>query len=232
LLELKKTCKLFFSIISNYVKDFIKKTKIFKNEYKDESKDNKPKIYVYIDKTKKINIEKRYITIKVNNNIIYSYNYFIYIRNLEELYKIFKLNIFKKISLKDLILLYEVYNFSYIINCHEYVKTDSLKVKYTPVFNNMYLYFDNEKKLPTYILEFNCYNKYKLEFIDKILNYICNNNIKIEIIKWHIYLDLNILQKLYINKNIYKIIIDSYINKKYINHKKYGFMFKEKIIGM
>jgi hypothetical protein len=145
-------------------------------------------------------------------------------------------------------LLYEVYNFSYIINCHEYVKTDSLKVKYTPVFNNMYLYFDNEKKLPTYILndflcviktirnlnilEFNCYNKYKLEFIDKILNYICNNNIKIEIIKWHIYLDLNILQKLYINKNIYKIIIDSYINKKYINHKKYGFMFKEKIIGM
>jgi hypothetical protein len=245
LLELKNTCKLLYSVISDYIEKFIKNKKIFKNEYKEESKDNEPKIYVFINNTQKVNIEKRYITIKNNNRFIYSYNYFIHIRNFDELYKLFKLNIFKNISLKNLLLLNKVYVFSYIISCHEYVKINSLKLIYTPVFNNIYLYFSIEKNLSDYvlndflhiiknikilnILEFNCYYKYKLEFVNKILDYIYDNNIKIKIIKWNIFLDLTILHKLYINKNIHKVIISNYKNKRYINNKKYDFMFKEKI---
>lgn len=172
--------------------------------------------------------------------------YNIYINKLENLQTILSHNIFKEESLKNIIILNNIYEFHYIEKMILYNMIKSTIIKYFPIINYIFLCFRYEdiynKSLLNNIFSFfkNIKNintlkiihdeSYKSLFIDDFLNYISINNIKINVLKWKMYLNLKILCKLCLNKNIYNIIIiNNYKNRKYMKNQKWRYIFKEKI---
>lgn len=248
LIEFKKTCKLYFFIVSDYIKRYINKKNIYNNIYREDLYNKEPNIYIYIKQDFNLRIEKRYIKFNINNMVFYSYNYYIYVNDFQKIQKIFYLNIFRNESLKNIIIIYDLYELSYIKrieDCIMYERDYPVKIVYNPIINYIHLCFNdinctkflfngifNFIKTTNIINTLNIYSyeKNRSDFITHFLNYIINNNIKIKNIEWNIYLNLDILYRLYLNKNIYKIIItDNSKNRKYINNKKWKYNFNKKI---
>lgn len=200
LIHFKNTCKMYFYIVQKYINKFISNKPMYNNIYKEHiniNEINETYIYVHINSDKKIVFEKEYIKIKYKNNIFYKYIYNIYINKLENLQNILSFNIFKEESLKNIIILHNVYEFHYIEKKILYGMTKSTIIKYFPIINYIFLCFRYEniynKSLLNNIFSFlkNIKNintlkifydeSYKSLFIDDLLNYISVNNIKINV---------------------------------------------------